>query len=504
MNLTAPPDLEQAAAPRERNAAAARELALRDRSALERLPLAAAELQPGRRVLDTPGNISTEPNEDHETPRTRRGDQPRLTRSPDDLWAHLTGSEHRSQRLAVADALGQAHDAGMKPRRGASLARREDKLRRCGECGIVVVPLGDPSRAAWHPWRCEDRLCWSCQRHRTRGVRRRIAEALLEQPEEEQLLLVTLTIGVRGECGPGEALRRMDAGRRALRREGTAHGDWWRSLVTAEIWAVEDEVGDRGHHLHAHGLVSSRGPIWYSVGAWRTGKKRRAEDETAGRPEGLTLREAWAESLGLAPRARRAWRTLESKQQRLEAGERRAARAAGGPADEAARLEAEAASRRLERDQAREFASEAQRRVDCLQVNVQAADAATASREVLKYVLKGASSSALRAHWRQVGELACELAGRRLIRTYGRWHGLEGEPEPIGEAPEMVMISGADLLAMARDRASSRRQWARDALTALGAAYREAWRRRHERADRRRRRRWMKRRRSRAPDAGDG
>ena len=504
--LTAPADL-QPVDPEQKRPLSSR-AKLNNPAYLSQETMHGAECSP--RVLDTPGKKAPTglPG--------RRAAVARLRRTPDDLWRHLTASEHRGQRLLIADCLDQAHDAGERPKgRGASLAVRAQRLRQCGELGIFSVCINDGAQAQWVPYRCDDRLCWSCCGHRMRGIKERMEAALeLEQPADERLLFVTLTAGRRGTLTPAEALKRFGRGWRNLTREQTPVGDWWRSLVSAALNVFENELSDLGHHPHLHCLISSKGPVWYSVGAWRVAQGKRAEDESAGRPQGLTLREAWSEAIGLAPEARKARRralralgrlataetALQLAHDRQATGQDRAqnaasarerasgARSAARAADRVALLTDRVAQRDAEAQQLDAEAAQLEKDCNELQVHVEQVNGDRARRECLKYCLKGHSKAALARNWRMVGELAADTAGRRLIRTWGRWHGLDADPEPRGDAPELALLSGKELLALAR-RDTETGAWARLALATLSISYREGWKRRKERKARRVRRR---------------
>ncbi|MGE3350037.1 MAG: hypothetical protein AB7I35_21625 [Ramlibacter sp.] len=302
---------------------------------------------------------------------------------------------------------------------------------------------------------------------------------------------MTLTLGPRGQELPAAALKRFRAGLRQLERPGTPAGDWWGERVTASVWSVEDETrAGAGHHVHAHALVSSRARLWYSVGAWRRYHGRRAEDDSAGRPDDLTLREAWAQALGYTKRSAGAARRAARLAATARAAAKRAARAEASADPDAARLAERAAEAERTAERAAAEAHALAKLVAELQVNVRPVrDANAALREALKYVLKGASAKSIQDSWRLVGELACDVAGRRLIRTTGRWYGLDGDPPPRADGPPQVLVTGTQLLDYSRGPDAPRAAWARLALATLAQKYREAWRRRKAKAERRQARR---------------
>lgn len=173
---------------------------------------------------------------------------------------HGSLSEWFSDVLRVGAGEGLSAD-----KRGGDLLKRAGKLARCCSYGAVHVPGGDPTAAAWVPYRCDDRFCPDCHWHRTKGTRRRLLDRLNETTDRgDRVRFTTLTAGKRGRFKTPAAA--YEACAKAFRR--FTRTEAFGAHVAGYFAAFEVTVNAAGE-LHPHWHILWCGKPWPdTANAW--------------------------------------------------------------------------------------------------------------------------------------------------------------------------------------------------------------------------------------------
>lgn len=159
---------------------------------------------------------------------------------PSETSVELSGvhrSTFRQRNRIIAHLRGPDGDSITK--------RRADRIAAC--CCAPVIRRIQGGGIYIAPGRCQDRLCGTCQRARSRRLAGRIAELTRGW---NSMRLMTLTLKPREDLTLGEQLDRLTSSFRKMRQTAA-----WKKHVTAGIACIEVTPGkanSSGHvHLHA-------------------------------------------------------------------------------------------------------------------------------------------------------------------------------------------------------------------------------------------------------------